>query len=178
MSTETKNQYAPPKSSVADVGISGDAFNKANRGARLGAVLLDGLIGSVALVPAYISAFKVLAVQHATNVFSVWAIIMQTGGLFYMGAAVALIVLGINIYLMRQYGQTIGKKIVGIKVVGTDGSHVPLWRIFFVRYVCNTVLTMIPFLGGLYSLVDCLMIFGEPRRCVHDYLANTIVINA
>jgi hypothetical protein len=28
------------------------------------------------------------------------------------------------------------------------------------------------------GLVDALMIFGEPRRCIHDKLADTIVIKA
>lgn len=30
---------------------------------------------------------------------------------------------------------------------------------------------------GLFVLVDTLMIFGEERRCVHDYMADTIVVH-
>jgi hypothetical protein len=30
----------------------------------------------------------------------------------------------------------------------------------------------------LYGLVDVLLIFGEARQCVHDKLADTIVIKA
>ena len=33
-------------------------------------------------------------------------------------------------------------------------------------------------LGGLVSLVDSLMIFGSDRRCLHDQIADTIVVNA
>jgi uncharacterized RDD family membrane protein YckC len=50
--------------------------------------------------------------------------------------------------------------------------------VFLLRYVFNTFLTLIPVAGSLYSLVDCLMIFSESRRTVHDRIADTIVIKA
>lgn len=179
MSTDLNNQYAPPKSVVADVRASGDNSNKAGRGARLGAVILDGLIGSVGLMPAYYEFFKSMAIAgRAGNAFSFWAGLVKTGAWLYVGMIWVLAVLAINIYLMRKNGQSIGKKIVGIKVVRTDGSPVSLFRIFFLRYVLNTFFTLIPGVGGLYSLVDSLMIFGDARRCVHDHLADTLVIDA
>jgi uncharacterized RDD family membrane protein YckC len=78
--------------------------------------------------------------------------------------------------LVYQNGQTIGKRLLGIKVVRTDGSRASLSRIFFLRYLLNTLFMWVPLAGGLYALVDPLMIFGEARRCCHDYLADTIVI--
>lgn len=179
MSTELNNQYAPPKSAVADVHVPGDGANKASRGARLGAVTLDGLIGTLGLMPAYFELFRnMTATVRAGNAFSIWAGLVKTGGWFILGVVWVLTVLAINIYLMRKNGQTIGKKIVGIKVVRTDGSAVSLYRVFFLRYVVNTCFTLIPGVGALYSLVDSLMIFGDARRCVHDHLADTIVIDA
>jgi hypothetical protein len=38
----------------------------------------------------------------------------------------------------------------------------------------NTVLAFVPF----YGVVDALLIFGEARQCVHDKIADTIVIKA
>ena len=179
MSTELNNQYAPPKSAVADIRTPGDGINKAGRGARLGAVTLDGLIGTVGLLPAYFMTIKnMVAATRAGSPLTLWAGLATTGAWFFLGVVCVLTVLAINIYLMRKNGQTIGKKIVGIKVVRTDGSPVSLYRIFFLRYVVNTCFTLIPGVGALYSLVDSLMIFGDPRRCVHDYLADTIVIDA
>lgn len=179
MSTELNNQYAPPKTTVVDVPLRGDGAAKAGRAARLGAVTLDGLIGTVGFIPAYIELFRDMATSVRSGTpYSFWVGLAKTGGWFFLGLACVLIVLAINIYLMRKNGQTIGKKIVGIKVVRVDGSPVSLYRIFFLRYLLNTFFTLIPGVGPVYSLIDSLMIFGDARRCVHDYLADTIVIDA
>ena len=37
---------------------------------------------------------------------------------------------------------------------------------------------MVPFVGGLVSLVDALLIFRDDRRCLHDEIADTIVVTA
>jgi hypothetical protein len=40
-----------------------------------------------------------------------------------------------------------------------------------------TLIGMIPYVGWIFSLADPLFIFGESRRCLHDMLADTIVVN-
>jgi uncharacterized RDD family membrane protein YckC len=71
-------------------------------------------------------------------------------------------------------GQSIGKRITGIKITRTDGSRASLGRIFWLRNVVNGLLSLIP----LYGLIDALFIFAETRQCLHDKIADTIVINA
>jgi uncharacterized RDD family membrane protein YckC len=44
------------------------------------------------------------------------------------------------------------------------------------RWLPVFALRFIPFLGGLAGLADALVIFGSDRRCIHDYIADTIVI--
>jgi uncharacterized RDD family membrane protein YckC len=144
----------------------------------LAAILLDSLVGFILFVPAYVTNWATLVQQARGNPAMVWISLAKTGGWFYLGLLGALIVLAIDLVLLARNGQTIGKKLLGIKVVRVDGSPVSLFRVFFLRYVCNTVLTLIPLFGSLYSLVDCLMIFGESRRTVHDRIADTIVIKA
>jgi uncharacterized RDD family membrane protein YckC len=177
MATESSNLYAPPKSAVKDV-VGDETFELASRAARLGAAMLDGFFAFICFTPAYIKNFATLA-QHARgNPMGVWFNLAKTGGWFYVGVLGALVVLAIDLALLARNGQTIGKKLLGIKVVRVDGSPVSLFRVFFLRYLCNTFLTLIPVAGSLYSLVDCLMIFGETRRTVHDRIADTIVIKA
>jgi len=177
MATESSNLYAPPKSAVKDVG-GDEALEPASRAARLAAVTIDGLLGFIWFAPAYITNFATLAQQARGNPLMVWINLAKTGGWFYVGVLGALVVLAIDLTLLARNGQTIGKKLLGIKVVRVDGSPVSLFRVFFLRYVCNTLLTLIPVFGSLYSLVDCLMIFSESRRTVHDRIADTIVIKA
>jgi uncharacterized RDD family membrane protein YckC len=69
-------------------------------------------------------------------------------------------------------GQSIAKKLLKIKVVRSDGSRASLGRIFWLRNVVNGLLSIIP----AYGIVDVLFIFGESRQCLHDKIADTIVI--
>jgi uncharacterized RDD family membrane protein YckC len=82
--------------------------------------------------------------------------------------------LWLNIKFMKANGQSIAKKACGIKVVRVDGSAASLSRLIWLRNVLNGVLGLIP----LYGLLDSLFIFGASQRCLHDYLADTIVIKA
>jgi uncharacterized RDD family membrane protein YckC len=175
MSTDLNNHYAPPKSNVADVGGADEEANLASRWARLGAAMLDGLILTVGFIPSYAQLFRG---NFPRNSLDFWGAMATTGIWAMLAAAWLLIILGLNLYFIQQNGQTIGKKLVGIKVVRTDGSRISLSRYFFLRYLLSTAITMVPDVGGLYSLVDSLFIFGKPRRCIHDYIADTIVIGA
>ena len=66
------------------------------------------------------------------------------------------------------------KKLVGIKVVRADGSPASVGRIVWLRNILNGFISIVP----LYGLLDSLFIFGESRQCLHDKIADTIVINA
>jgi uncharacterized RDD family membrane protein YckC len=176
----TPNNYAPPQSVVADISSSDAPFVKATRLSRFGATLLDGLIFSIPLMPSYCSVYRGMAHTRTTafNYFSVWAAMASSGIPFYVGVLISLALLVVTTVLVYRNAQTIGKKIVGIKVARTDGSRATLARIFWLRYLLNSVITAVPFFGTLYFLVDSCMIFGEQRRCCHDYIADTIVIRA
>ena len=76
---------------------------------------------------------------------------------------------------MSRNGQSIAKKWLDIKVVRTDGSPASLGRIFWLRNVVNGLINqLVPF----YGLVDALLIFSDSRQCVHDKIADTIVVVA
>jgi uncharacterized RDD family membrane protein YckC len=173
------NNYAPPKSEVADVVPDDDI--KASRGARLGASIIDGLLIGGAMTPAYFHAIPLIAravPDVPRNSMAIWAVVASTGGWFYLGLICGLIVLIINGILAYQNGQTIAKKLLGIKDVRTDGSRVSFARIFWMRNVISICISFIPIVGGFYGLIDSLFIFGSAKRCVHDYIADTIVVRA
>jgi uncharacterized RDD family membrane protein YckC len=176
----TPNNYAPPQSVVADISSSDAPFEKATRLSRLGAVLLDGLIFGIPFIPSYAMTASVIAHTRPSryNYLAVWSTMAGSGMWFYLATLIDLGLLVVTTVLVYRNAQTIGKKLVGIKVARTDGSRASLARIFWLRYLLNTAIMYVLFLGGLYALVDACMIFGEQRRCCHDYIADTIVIRA
>lgn len=169
------NPYAAPAAVVGDVaGSDADDLEsrKASRGKRLGAALLDGLVNLVWLAPAVIgwvlqvnAAREGLTSSHTSAVLYVLAILL------------ALAVIVVNCVMLAQSGQTIGKRALEIAVVRGDGSPITLVRYIFLRVIPVGLLGMIPVVGRLVGLVDPLLIFGKERRCLHDLIADTIVVD-
>ena len=81
-------------------------------------------------------------------------------------------------YLLHTRGQTIGKMAMKIRIVRSDGSRASLLRLAGVRYFANSLLAVIPFVGWIYGLVDALFIFRDSHKCLHDNIADTIVVKA
>jgi len=157
-----QNPYAAPSAVVDDVAPNGE-FVLADRGARLGAALIDGLLAS----PVFYVVFVARIAGGSYNPG------LLGGILVYI-----LVLLTVDLVLLARSAQTIGKKLVGIKIARKDGSQATLGRIFWLRGVVNGIPGALPYVGWLYGLTDVLFIFGEPRRCIHDYIADTIVIKA
>ena len=72
-------------------------------------------------------------------------------------------------------GQTIGKKALKVRIVkadtGLNGGFVPN---VLLRAIVNGFFGTVPF----YSLVDVLLIFRDDRRCIHDLVTGTRVVQA
>ena len=167
----TANRYAPPRAAVRDVVDPSAGAELADRGLRLAAVLLDSIVfGVMIYLPLFIMAFAADTAGQTEGGGSETLVIV--GGSLMLVGAVAWAWLTIR-YVVAN-GQSIGKKMVGIKVVRTDGTPASLGRIFWLRNVVNGLVSIIP----LYALIDALFIFGESRRCLHDKIADTIVVKA
>jgi len=163
----TENPYAPPRAKVSDVAEDTEDLELAGRAVRLGAALLDGLIMGVLVVLPLAIGFAVAG----TN---------ADGTPRFPGVALLLGLIGFIVWVwftilyVARNGQTIAKKWLGIKVVRSDGSPASLGRIFWLRNFVNALLGVIPF----YSWIDPLLIFSDSRQCVHDKIADTIVVMA
>jgi uncharacterized RDD family membrane protein YckC len=169
----TPNPYAPPRAAVSDISDPTASTTMADRGTRLVAAILDGIIFMGMFYLPLLLGGGLSGAFSAANGGK-----FNAGAFFGVGGLLALIGLIAWIWLTVTYvsrnGQTIAKKMLGIKVVRTDGSPASLGRIFWLRNFVNALLGIIP----LYGLVDALLIFGETRQCIHDKLADTIVIKA
>ncbi|RUL76824.1 RDD family protein [Dyella choica] len=170
------NPYAAPGAVVEDVpAFAGDDLEarKAGRGRRLGALLLDDLMFALCLLPVAIPAYTNYLARARGGIASA-----PTANVYAMvGVALLICLATYDLVLLHRSGQTIGKRLLGIKIVRTDGDRASLARIFFLRALPIGLLAAVPFVGRLASLIDALMIFGQEKRCLHDRIADTIVIN-
>jgi len=83
----------------------------------------------------------------------------------------------IQMILLLKTGQSIGKGIVGIRVVGVSDTTVPGFvKIVLLRTLVPWALAGIPHASVSIWLADTLFIFREDRRCAHDLIAQTRVI--
>jgi uncharacterized RDD family membrane protein YckC len=166
------NPYAPPQAAVLDI-VDPQAQNVlAERLTRLGAAILDGIIFAGMVYVSMLCGFFLAGLAGAAQGDDLGDALLIVGLGFGL---VGLVVWSwITIVYVRRNGQTIGKKITGIKVVRSDGSPISLGRIFWLRNVVNAVIGIIP----LYSIIELLFIFGDSQQCLHDKIADSIVVRA
>jgi uncharacterized RDD family membrane protein YckC len=165
--TANHNPYAAPQSPLAAQPPS-LRQEPAGRAIRLGAVLIDNVLFTIAFLPGYLLLLEEMPVDTA----SILQWIAPVTGLLGLG------LLGYNLWLLHRQGQTLAKSWLGIRIVRADGSRSGLGRIFWLRYFFPTLIGAIPCVGGIFSLVDALFIFADDRRCLHDHMADTMVVLA
>ena len=163
------NRFAPPAAHVEDVEASRE-FELARRGVRLLAAIVDGFAVAGLYWAVSATLFRGQFELVRTGAMSVFA---------WIACAVLLTYacyLAINGYLLHARGQTLGKRLFDIRIVRSDGSKASLVRLAGLRYVFSHAVGMLPLLGQLFILTDLLCIFRESRQCLHDNIADTIVV--
>lgn len=162
------NRYAPPQAPVSDTNLDDADQELAGRGTRLGAAIIDSIILGLVIWPyAMTTDYWTRATQGQVGV----------GDLLQLSLVGLIGFLVLHGYLLHKYGQTIGKRLLGIRIVSAaDGQLVSLGKIFGLRYVPIQLVSIIPYVGNILPLIDVLFIFREDRRCLHDLIAGTKVV--
>jgi uncharacterized RDD family membrane protein YckC len=164
------NLYQPPKSQVADIGPD-DETELAPRGARFGAAIIDGLILALVLVPVTFATGYWESIVNGES--PSMAVEMGYAALGFIAYA------AFHGYLLQKYGQTIGKRLTGMRIVSVgDNRILPLSRLLGLRQLPISVASQIPVVGPFVGFVDCLFVFRSDRRCIHDLIAGTKVVKA
>src|SRR5688572_15704615 len=134
------NPYAPPKATVRDISSPDTSLVFADRGTRLGAAILDGII-FMAMVYVPLIIVMVLGAMMTGPGASDPETRDTVGTMALVGfglAAVGFAVWCIMTYRrVKENGQTIAKKMLNIKVVRSDGSPASVGRIFWLRNIVN-----------------------------------------
>jgi uncharacterized RDD family membrane protein YckC len=159
-------------------------LQRASRWARLGAAVCDGLAASIIV---WVPFFSMSGAPHfgpggvptgggpvAVRTWMMQYYLHSSGT--YAGAAGLLVLVIVNLFWLHRYGQSIGKRLVGIKILRSDGARASLRRIVFIRDLPFLIIGFVPLLGGMVTLIDMLCIFGDRVQCLHDKVADTIVV--
>ena len=143
----------------------------AGRGTRLLAQLIDGLIGGISILPGVALMLLGGGFKHSARP-------LAFAGMGLIGLAVLALVI-IQIYLLSTRGQTIGKKLLDVRIVRfEDNTNPGFVKAFLLRAFVNGLIGAIPLIGVVYSLVDICFIFRDDKRCIHDLIAGTQVVKA
>jgi uncharacterized RDD family membrane protein YckC len=96
------------------------------------------------------------------------------------------VMLALNGYLLSRRGQSVGKLLTKIQIVDVaDGKLLPFLRVYVYRHLwvlpLSILVNLIPgsfddLIVNVVFLVDAVMIFGNERRCLHDYIAGSKVV--
>jgi len=87
-----------------------------------------------------------------------------------------LMFLMVHGYFLFKNGQTFGKWIFDIAIVKNDGAKISGTLIIIKRYLPIWLLSYIPIIGQLIGVINILFIFRKDRRCIHDIIAGTKVV--
>ncbi|SIO44819.1 Uncharacterized membrane protein YckC, RDD family [Singulisphaera sp. GP187] len=162
------NPYAAPEADLTVIKEVESDGELATRSTRLGAAIVDSLIGIVYAMP-------------ITYLLGTWNYISQ-GLTPPIGLSLTATALGFLAFLLihgsflKANGQTIGKKLAGIRIADLNGNVPDLGTLILRRYLPISIVASIPLLGAYLPIGDVLFIFRKDRRCVHDLIAGTKVV--
>ena len=164
------NPYAPPRSNIIPASNPDEVQQLASLLRRLGASLLDTLITMVIAIPMmWFSGYFTHITEMAAKGSStrpeqvIWESICFG------------IMLALNWSHLGR-GQTIGKRIMAIRIVRKNGVPAERSHIILKRLVPVLVFTIAP-LGWIMGIADVLCIFRSQRNTIHDDLSDTKVID-
>jgi uncharacterized RDD family membrane protein YckC len=156
----------------------------ADRGIRLGAFVIDYILSVLATLPGFLilgptffSIFVTAASGQQPDFSALQAGSLMSGLLVL--ALGSLILLVIQVVMLSTRGQTIGKRMLGIRVVRhPDGSQAGFLHAWLLRNFVPFLIQLVPWIGFAFWIVDSCFIFTQERRCLHDLIAGTKVVKA
>jgi len=171
------SEYNPYEAPTFDEGAEPEREQQltlATRGSRLAATLIDGvlLMGAPFALGIYMGFSSYAVSVDPSQV----AAAPPTTAILVVGL-LSLLLLAVQCYLLVTSAQSIGKRLLGIRIVNArDGSPTSFGRIVLMRFVPIQLASLFPLVGSFVPLVDSLLIFRQDSRCLHDHIAGTIVV--
>jgi uncharacterized RDD family membrane protein YckC len=143
----------------------------ANWGYRVASTLIDGFVQAIPLVIGYIIGLALAAAGSSQSSDSTNAL-GGVGVLFIVLGYVGLLVLLIWNQFVRQgrTGQSLGKQVLGTRLVSLQTGQPIGGLMAFVRYICHFLDGLPCYIGYLWPLWD------DKRQTFADKIVNTVVV--
>jgi len=161
------NVYSTPQSQLVDQ-VDDSEKPLASRWARLGAWLIDSIIVMVVVAPVVYFTGGLDGIMEGRQPSFIYSLIM--------GLLSFVVFFAINYRSLVANGQSIGKKVLEIKIVDLNGNVPSFQPQLLIRYAIYSLSGQIPVVGVIFSFVNVLFIFGSEKRCLHDLAAKTKVV--
>ena len=146
---------------------------------RLAAYIIDSLIAFLSMIPLGSQFFTAVNDFSAGSIDSINSLTIENTNNFTLGIFLIILQFIIQGYLITTRGQSIGKIVMSLRIVNSiDGTNPGFIKAFLVRFILTQIITSIPYIGFIYIFADPLFIFRSDRRCIHDLMANTIVVES
>lgn len=149
-------------------------------GRRFGAWLIDALILGIpiGIIGAMTAGDSPSPVDPVTGAVDQAALAGMQGRSMMLGFIGSVVFTIYVILLHGSMGQTLGKKVLGIKVVQLDGSPVD-YAVAAKRALVYPIAGIVPFLGGLIALLNGLWpLWDSQRQSLGDKVGGTYVVKA
>lgn len=166
--TTPTNPYSAPQSELGQALSTQPEPELAGRGVRFGAHILDMVLWWLGALPGFVVMTAIQGHASGSALEVVGPAIMAVGV-----TAVAVL----NWVWITQSGQSIAKRMLKLQIRRIDGSPCGFVHGVVLRSWVMTIVNAICPLGGFLAIADGLFIFGEERRCLHDLVASTKVVN-
>lgn len=162
---EPSSPYAPPTASVEDLRAPMMDAEVAYMGflRRLAALLVDGLV-MVPIIMAAAFMFSPSEIANAGGSSLAWQFVVTAAWVAYLGLMQA-----------RPAGATLGKMVVSIKLVRSNGETVSLGR-SLLRALFLQVFSFVT-LGLGYFILAIIIPFTARKQSLHDLLFDTVVVD-
>lgn len=145
----------------------------AEPGKRLIGAIVDFLAFFLFLAPGMVLIFVALATMQdevePPPLFIVGGLLVGVGALAY---------LIVQICMLAKRSQSIGKYVVKTQILDYE-TDMPadFVKTFLLRWIVSRLIGGVPCVGLIYTITDVLFVFGEERRCLHDQIAGTYVVD-
>ena len=158
---------------------------------RLLARIIDGIVIGVVVIALWIPVIAgiVTRVRNVNNQFAgnmnspaaqaalKHAINQSFGSFYLLGIAAVLIVFVYDSVQHGLWGQTLGKRALGTRVVTADTRSKISAGAAAGRAAVYAAPPLVPFVGSLFALLNELwLLWDERRQCLHDKAAGTVVV--